>query len=168
MKKILFIATFVLIISPWISAKATGAATEVFIFTQKGCLYCAKTLSYLEALKKDSYPDLTAREFDLRDNPKYFQKYKDFARAYKATADSVPMVYIGDKVIKGYLPDDVRNAIEYCENNDCPNPEKKVAQFVKETPDTSAENSSSNRNLIGWGVLGILGAAVIALIINHL
>lgn len=168
MKKILLLAISILIFSPWLSVGAEGTTPEIFIFTEKGCPYCTKVLERLGELEK-TYPDLKINEFDLRVEPKDYQKYKDFARTYKVAADSVPMTYIGDKVIKGAVLNEIDQAIENCRNNSCPDPEEKVKQFIKDNPDTSPAAVENNRSQIGWIVLGVLGIAVVVIfIINRL
>jgi len=139
------------------SAKAENEKINVIIFTQTGCAYCAKTLAHLDELKKNQYPELEVTEYDLRRDPNYYQTFLNYQNAYGEKADGTPVLFIGNKIIKGYLPNEIDQALEGCKNDVCSNPEERVAAYVKDHP-TVEQQQQKDKTIIGWVILGVIVA----------
>lgn len=164
MKKIL-VALLFLILTPFLAANAEEDTLPVYIFTQTGCPYCAQTLKHLEEVKESTYPELEVIDYDLRQNPGFVQKFSQYQKAYSTYADGVPVTFIGNKVIKGYLPNEIDVALAECKNNtNCVNPEEVVEKYLEENPDAQQE-ASKEKTVMGWVVIGvvIVGGAVLLL-----
>ena len=144
---------------------------NVYIFTQQGCPHCARTLAYLEELKKTEYPQLMVTEFDLKIHPEYFQKYVQFATALNVYSSDwgVPVTFVGDKVVFGELLSDIRAAIETSKVKNSRDTEDIVNDYVKAHPELNpAPVASTSASVIGWVVIGVVGIAVLVLVINKL
>lgn len=166
MKKIFIALTLALMLLPFFPTKAADNPLEVYIFTETGCPYCAKTLSHLEDLKKSTYPNMVVTDFDLRRDPKYFPKYQNFAKAYKLTADAVPMTYIGDKGMKGAVLDQIDSALQICKTQQCQNPDQFVTQYLKDNPGVATPDTASGKSVVGYVILGLIVVAGIVIYIN--
>ena len=154
MKKILILLIIALFV-PFFSVSAADKDLDVYIFTSTGCQYCAQMLSHLEELKETTYPNLKVHEFDLRADPNNYEAFSNYQRAYNITADGVPVTFIGNKVIKGNLPNEVDVALENCNDNDCVNPETIVEDYIKSNP-TAEQTASKEKTLMGWIVIGVV------------
>lgn len=157
MKKIIPVLLLLLLFVFIPSAKAENEKINVVIFTQTGCAYCAKTLAHLDDLKKNQYPELEVKEYDLRRDPSYYQKFINYQSAYSGNADGTPVLFIGNKMIKGYLPNEIDQTLSECKINTCQNPEERVATYVKEHPSTE-QQQQKDKTIIGWVILGVIVA----------
>lgn len=168
MKKIHWLILLMLL-APLFNVLAADKTTEVYIFTQKGCPYCAKAMALLDEMKKNDYPEINVNEFDLKVHPKYVKKYLEFATAYNINPDGVPVIYIGPKTIIGFQETSIREAIETCHLpiSNCLNPNDYVTEQLKNLPSVpDSNNSNSSKTIIGWVVLGVLVVGGGALVIN--
>lgn len=154
MKKIL-ILLIIALLAPMISVSAADKDLDVYIFTSTGCPYCAQMLSHLEELKESTYPDLNIHEFDLRAAPNNYEAFTNYQRAYSTTVDGVPVTFIGNKVIKGNLPEEVEVALADCNENECLNPETIVEDYIKANP-TAEQSASKEKSIMGWIVIGVV------------
>jgi glutaredoxin len=147
---------------------ATPAPINVHIFTQQGCPHCARTLVYLEELKKTEYPQIVVTDYDLKTNPEKYQTYVEFATAFNvfSTALTVPVTFVGDKVIFGEKPSDIRAAIETCKIKQCRDTKDIVAEYVSAHPEVQPAPANSSASIVGWIVLGVVGIAIIVFVIN--
>lgn len=168
MKKILCLI-FLILFLPLFGLSAAEKTTEVYIFTQQGCPYCAKAMALLDEMKKSDYPEINVNEFDMKVHPKYVKKYQEFASAYKISPTGVPVTYVGPKAIIGFEETSLRQAIESCHLpiSDCVNPNDYVAEQLKNLPTINQTNSSGTpQEIVGWVILGILVVGGGVLIIN--
>jgi len=155
MKKIFPLFLILLLFSFIPLARAESEKTKVIVFTQTGCAYCAKSLSHLENLKRDQYPNLEITEYDIRRDPNYYQTFVNYQNAYGSSADGTPVIFIGNKMIKGYLPNEIDKTLENCEMNTCQDPEKFVADYIKEHP-SAAQQQQKDKTVVGWVILGVM------------
>lgn len=168
MKKIYWLVLLMLL-TPLFNLLAADKTTEIYIFTQKGCPYCAKALALFDEMKKGDYSEINVNEFDMKVYPKYVKKYQEFANAYKISPTGVPVTYIGPKAIVGFEETSLRQAIEFCHLpiSDCVNPNDFVAEQLKNLPAGDQTNSSGTpQEIVGWVVLGLLVVGGGVLIVN--
>lgn len=149
---------------------AAPAPINVHIFTQQGCPHCARTLIQLEELKKTEYPQIVVTEYDLKTNPEKYQTYVQFATAFNVFSSSlaVPVTFVGDKVVFGEKPSEIRAAIETCKIKQCRDTKDIVAEYVAAHPEVAPDTTNSSASIVGWIVLGVVGVGVLVLIINKL
>jgi glutaredoxin len=165
MKKLLLLLIVALFV-PFLSVSAADKDLEVYIFTSTGCQYCAQMLSHLDELKETTYPNLKVNEFDLRADPSNYDTFRNYQRAYSTTADGVPVTFIGNKVIKGNLPNEVDVALAECNENECLNPETIVEDYIKANP-TSEQTASKEKSLMGWIVIGVVVVGGVVLLLSR-
>lgn len=142
---------------------------NVYIFTKQNCPHCATVKAQLEELKKTDYPGLIIHEFDMIANPEYVKKYIEFGQAYNSLDPQlgVPFTIVGEKVVHGNIPTEIRGIIELCNIKECKNPETIVADYLKANPQLSNQlNASNNKTIIGWIVISALIIAGVLLWIN--
>lgn len=140
----------------WILAFPTNAqsAMDIFVFTQQGCSHCAKILSFLDTMKSSEFPEIAVHEFDLKQEPKYFALFQDFATAYGTTTAAVPTTFIGAKFVVGDNENELRNALEFYKVpvHDYKNPElfvkEKLAELGKQP--APVQPQSKTEKIIGW------------------
>lgn len=157
MKKLLPLILFCLFFSFANIVHAENNKINLVIFTQTGCQYCAKTLEHLNSLKKDKYPELTIQEYDIREDPNYYQTFMDYQHAYGSTADGTPVTFIGNKAIQGELLEEIDAAIENCKKQQCEDPTSIVAAYVKGHP-SEKQKKTNAKTIIGWIIIGVVVA----------
>jgi len=155
MKKLLPLIMLCLLFGFVPLTKAAENKIDVIIFTQTGCQYCAKALDHINDLKKNTYPEITLKEYDIRRDPSYYQLFTDYQRAYGTSADGTPVTFIGKKIIKGALLEEIDAAINECSQNQCDDPEDLVATFVKENP-SPEQQKANDKTVIGWVIIGVV------------
>ena len=165
MRKLLLLLIVALFV-PMISVSAADKDLDVYIFTSTGCPYCAQMLSHLEELKENTYPNLKIHEFDLREDPKHYDAFTNYQMAYSTVADGVPVSFIGNKVIKGNLQNEVDAALANCNENECLDPESIVADYVKANP-SAKQAASSDKALMGWIVIGVIVVGGVVLLLSR-
>ncbi len=177
-KKFFLLAlSFIFIISGFAFLNITQAQTsdkkmDIYVFTQTGCPYCAKTISFLQTLKNKEYPHLNIHQFNVKNKPEY-EKFVQFTAVYQTSPEAIPITFIGDKFIKGYKENELRSAVEFCSLpvNKCLDAENFVNKKLQEImPKEQQFNFEQERDkkFIGWIVLavGAIGGGV--LLINKL
>ena len=167
-KLIIFIILFIVFV-PLAGQANNSSEIKVHIFTQKGCPHCAEALSLLDKLQETN-GDLTVQEYDLVTNPKYYEKFQQFAWAYNVSTNSVPITFVGNKVIKGFNKEKIEQAIENCSLPvvNCPDAASIVAEELdkaEENPLTDAPIDTKN-NIVGWIVIGVIVIGGGIIIIN--
>ncbi len=134
---------------------ANNEKIEVVVFSQTGCAYCVQMISYLNTLIREQSIPLEITEYDIRQEPKYYELFSAYGRAYGIYADSTPITYIGEKVIRGYLPNEVNSTIENCQIKGCPSPQSIVAAYEKNNP-TTEQQEAKDKMLVGWVVIVVV------------
>lgn len=157
MKKLLSLILLCLFFSLGNVALAEDNKIDVVIFTQTGCQYCAKTLAYLDELKKGAYPSIVVKEYDIRKEPAAYSIFKNYQQAYGDSADGTPVTFIGNKMIKGALLPEIDAALATCKQQQCINPADIVATYVKDNP-TAEQKKSNDKTIIGWIIIGVVVA----------
>ena len=89
----------------------------VYFFRGDGCPHCAAEAIFLEKLQPE-FPSLTVRDFEIWYNAKNAALAGTVAQAMGVRSGGVPLTFIGERVINGYLNDqtsgaDIRRAVEY-------------------------------------------------------
>lgn len=150
-----------------VPAMAQDKATDVYVFSQQGCPYCAKTLTLLEELKSKDYPELKIHEYDMKEHPDYANKFIEFAKAYGADINKVPTTFINKTAIAGFRESDLRQMVEYCHLpvNTCVDPAKFVQEKLSQPTPVQDEKPFTNTarpEVIGWILIGglVVGGAI--------
>jgi glutaredoxin len=116
------------------SAAATGGI-DVVMFWGQGCPHCTAMESFLTQLKSE-YPTLKVHAFEVFQSEENRNLLLAYAAAYDTQVTGVPALFIGSRVIKGNLQEEVRSAVEDCRLHGCPSPLTRVAPAQ---PPTSPE-----------------------------
>lgn len=104
---------------------------EIYYFYGSTCPVCKKTTSFLEGLKEE-YSSLKINYYEVfgnKENAKFFLQLLEACGEEKIVR--VPVIFIGDEVISGYLSDEItgqkiEKAIKNCLEKECPNPLDKI------------------------------------------
>lgn len=166
MKKFTFIFFLCLILTPVFfsgaetSSAAAGKPIDVYIFTQTGCPHCANAIAFLNNYKTTVNSNLTIQEFDLVAHREYAAKFFQFAAAYNAPTEAVPVAFVGDKFVAGDRLDNLKSLLDDCNLRACVDPE----QYANDHPAQASTNApQKDKSIAGYAVLGavIVGAGLI-------
>ena len=166
MKKTIYLFVLILLTFGFLQpVLAQNDKMDIFIFTQKGCTYCAQAIELLNKLKNTDYPNIEIHEYDLVQNPKSYKKLVDFSNAYQISTQTVPLIFISDKAIDGFQETNIRSLIDYNYNNleNYQNPEDFVKENLNNNPNNP--NNSNTESYVGWIVLVVLGIGVVAFVV---
>jgi len=115
---------------------------EVYFFYVDTCPYCQQTMLFLaDLVNNNSLIEVSA--YNIKDNADNQDLFYQTGRAYGISADGVPALFIGDKVIDGYYPVEIENAIDNCLALECVSLEERLKTYQKfagATEDYSVEN----------------------------
>jgi glutaredoxin len=169
MRKIILVIFFLTIIFP-IVGRAAGNPVELYFFEGQGCPHCARMTSYLEGLKAD-YPNLVVKNFEVyfnKDNQNLFAK---MAAVYNSDSSSIPVIFIGDQVIRGEDYEGVKNAVDKCSTEVvCASPADKLGAADINSNTNVSVNTDGKNEVVGWVVIGavvVFGALMIYLAIKR-
>ncbi|MBU1292149.1 hypothetical protein KKH07_01510 [Patescibacteria group bacterium] len=112
-------------------ALAQEDKVKLYFFYGDGCSNCAKAEKFL-AQMEDKYPQLEIISYEVfnnKENAKLFLEFLEACNEEKIVR--VPIIFIGQEVIKGYLNDQtagalIEKAIQECTDNQCLDPLNKV------------------------------------------
>ncbi|MBU1131998.1 hypothetical protein KKC32_01955 [Patescibacteria group bacterium] len=169
MKKILALLLFSFFFLPFIPARAESKPINVYVFTEQGCSHCANVKSYLQTLTRDEFPGINVIEKDLRTDPDAYQGYVDFATAYgiMSATVSVPITYVGEKAIQGDVLREIHSAIALCDLKECKDPAQVVKEYFANNSNAKPTvETSSNQELLGYVIIGILIIGGIVIFLN--
>ena len=146
MKNIIFgIFLVLIIIFPWIPTQIQAEEPiNIYLFYGDGCPHCEDLKFYLDNEILPQNPNVSLLEYEVWNNQDNADFYLEFAEAFGIKPGSVPKLFIGDKVIEGYLDDDttgreIENVIVSYEGQEYPDPLDRV-QGKLESTDESTEN----------------------------
>lgn len=166
MRKSFILLFSIFILTPFFFANAetqsavAGKPVDVYIFTQTGCPHCANAIAFLNNYKATANPNLTIQEFDMVAHREYVGKFFQFAAAYNAPTETVPVVFVGDRFVAGDRLDNLKSLLDDCGARACVDPE----QYVNDHPtQTSTSAPQTDKSIAGYVVLGvvIVGAGLI-------
>lgn len=134
MKKFLF--SIIIIFSFLFSLKAFASEPiNLYLFWGDGCPHCEKEIIFLNEFKKEN-PNINLVGFEIYRNVDNAMLFQQFARELNANISGVPALFIGDKYFVGYsseiTPTQVRNRVNYCLENSCPDPFLKFFDIQEE------------------------------------
>jgi len=139
-------------------------AVEVYFFYIDTCSYCQQTMSFLADLV-NSNSLIKVRAYNIKDNLDNQALFYQTGRAYGVSADGVPTLFIGNKVIDGYYPAEIENEINNCLTLECVSPEERLKmyqKFANETEDYSVEHYLKLRWLfIGAFIVFVISMGII-------
>jgi hypothetical protein len=134
-----------------------GAAvlTEVYVFVSKNCAYCEQVTYYLDNLKKSGAP-ISVHRLEISDNSDNLELFQRFSGAYDYFSGSIPAIFIGDRVISGFYPEQILAQIKKCSATACIDPQLIVEEYNK-----SVAASSNGITLPGGFLFGAIALASI-------
>ncbi len=127
----LLVMLMLLALNPFSLSEATAANHPIlYLFWGDGCPHCEKEKEFLNTLY-ERYPEVEMRWFETWNHPEFAQLADALRQAYKIERSSVPMTFIGEWGVIGYLSDEVtgRNIekqVYDCLQNECVDPLKKL------------------------------------------
>lgn len=152
--------TITMILFPLFALAQSPNTVDVFFFHQNGCPHCEEMKIVLAGLvRNDKTIKISAYEVssDLNNQALFIE----MAKAYGASPDGLPMLFIGDKAIDGNYPAQVENEITKCLSLGCASPMERLENSTVSKPDNAlAEDLMKLR----WIVL-ILAIIFIAVLI---
>ncbi|NQV00770.1 MAG: hypothetical protein HQ537_01420 [Parcubacteria group bacterium] len=106
---------------------------DIYFFYGDTCPVCKKVKVLLESSIKE-YPLFEIKSYEVfgnKENAKFFLQLLESCGEEKIVR--VPVVFIGDEIIRGYLSDGttgqiIEKAIKNCSEKECPNPLDKINQ----------------------------------------
>ena len=115
------------------SADKQEETVDIYFFYGSTCPVCKKVEVLLESSIKE-YPLFEIKSYEVfgnKENAKFFLQLLEACGEEKIVR--VPVVFIGDEIIRGYLSDGttgqvIEKAIENCLEKECPNPLDKINQ----------------------------------------
>jgi len=136
-KKFFLIFLFsLLLILPEVSR--AESPIPIYFFYGQDCPYSLKEKEFLINLRK-KYPSLEIYSFEVYYNQENKNLLEAMASSYKIKLYSLPITFIGDRAISGYLDKEtsereIENLIKNCLNKNCPDPKefllnKKITLF---------------------------------------
>lgn len=143
---------------------------NVYLFTSgdsSQCPYCQRAINYFKIMQKGQFPNMTLLHYPLSKDPKYYEKFQYFAKAYNIQNEMVPVVFIGERAVLGYEPNEYKELLTSCTNNPCIDPEDYLIEKVQTDPDFSEESSLgrlSNPVILAWvGIIIFLALVLIGI-----
>lgn len=156
------------------SPLVTNGQQEIIIhfFYGEGCTYCKQEEDYLKILK-NRYPSLVIEKHEVWNDEKNSQLMEELSFLYGEKNTAVPLAFIGEKMLVGYLGEAVtgkalEEEIKKCLENFCRDPFSKVETrkptvILEEIPSTQDSETISLPDKIvafigGIILIGILSA----------
>lgn len=136
MKKIFWILLIIIFLNSVIKVEFSLAqqdSVSLYFFYGTTCPHCKKAEKFLENLK-ERYPKLQVKSYEVFGNKKNANLLLRFFEACGEEKQvRVPAVFIGDKVIIGYLSDEtsgvqIEDAINQCLQKPCPDPLERLEE----------------------------------------
>jgi glutaredoxin len=109
----------------------TPQVNEVIIheFYNNGCPHCQNLNKWWDEIKP-KYPTLVIVQYETSDMANA-DKFRAMAGAFNAGASSVPTLFIGEKVIVGFDPEQIEAEIKNCLEKKCISSAEKVPGWQK-------------------------------------
>ena len=109
----------------------TPQVNEVIIheFYNNGCPHCQSLNKWWDEIKP-KYPTLVIVQYETSDAANA-DKFRAMAKAFNAGANSVPTLFIGEKVIVGFDPEEIEKEILACTTKKCIDAITKVPELQK-------------------------------------
>jgi len=115
------------------SADKQEKKVDIYFFYGSTCPVCKKVQALLESsIKEYSFIEIKSYEvFGNKENAKFFLQLLESCGEEKIVR--VPVVFIGNEIIRGYSSDEItgqiiEKAIKNCSEKECPNPLDKINQ----------------------------------------
>jgi len=138
---------------------------NLYLFWGDGCPHCAEEKAYLSQILPN-YSNAKLNKFEIYFNQDNVRLMQEVSTKMDANASGVPFLIIGDQTFigfsKGNTDNEIKNRIEYCTNNVCPD---SVASIVKgeevsENKDQkTSPDSSESKNMVNIPIIGKVNAA---------
>ncbi len=95
----------------------------LYLFWGEGCPHCAEEKEFLKLLYQQ-YPELEMRWFEIWDHPEFAKLADALRESYEEKITSVPMTFLGDRAIIGFLSYEetgiqIQEQVKACLEQDC-------------------------------------------------
>jgi hypothetical protein len=174
MKKAIIVFVLLALCVAGFAQQAQKGSITMYFFWGQGCPHCEEMKSFIQEMQ-NTYPQLTVKSLETRNDPANNLLFNDMAKAYNKTADGVPGTFIGDKMIVGYAKGEtdieVKAAINDCIKNGCADPDQKLAEYLKTHPATTTTTlpgfkpAGADPMIMGFAALVVV--ILLALIIKN-
>ncbi|MFC1613328.1 glutaredoxin family protein [Patescibacteria group bacterium] len=161
----LTVLSFVLLFFAFKLHAESPNTSEVYFFYVDTCPYCQQTMVFLANLVKNN-PLIEVSAYNIGDNIDNQGLFYQMGRAYGISADGVPTLFIGDKVIDAYYPAEIENAINNCLTFKCISPEERLKAYQK-FDETTENYSIENYLKLRWLLIGLFVVFVVIASIFH-
>ena len=153
------------------ASAAPGKATLYFFWGQ-GCPHCEEMKPFIAQIQ-NANPQITVKSREVFQDQTNAGLFAAMGDAYGKAESGVPTVFIGDKMIVGYVKGtsdkNVTDEINVCLNAGCPDPDQILADYVKVHPTTTMATTTTlpqNGQTGGMDTaILIIGVAVVVLIV---
>jgi thiol-disulfide isomerase/thioredoxin len=174
MKKAIIVFILLALSAMCFAQQAEKGSINMYFFWGQGCPRCEEMKPFINEMQ-NTYPQLSVKSLETRNDPANNQLYNAMAQAYNQTAEGVPASFIGDQMIVGYAKGqtdvELKSAIENCIKNGCIDPDRKLAEYVKEHPTTTTttlpEPKPAAADPMIMGFAGLVVVAMVVLIIKN-
>lgn len=140
-KKIIAISALLMVL--FASSAKAEASLNTYLFYGEGCPHCAKERLFLFNVLKNEYPSLQIYEYEVYNNRSNSLLLQKVGQSLDADIGGVPFLVIGDKYFIGYAdsitPSEIKNRVEECLNNSCPDTVANILGLNKEVKETPAK-----------------------------
>lgn len=171
MKKTLIVFALLVMANACGAQQASKETINMYFFWGQGCSHCEEMKPFIQELQ-NTYPQLSVKSLETFKNAENNRFFKEMVKAYNKSSDGVPGTFIGDRMFEGYskgtTDKDITSVIESCIKNGCPDPDQKLAEYLKEHPATTTttlqEPKPPEADPMVTAFAAILAVAMLALI----
>ncbi len=123
-----------------------GNPVELYFFWGDGCPHCAKMKPVLAELEGE-YPGLDVKHFEVYYNESNLELLQQMIEAYGRHSNAVPVTFIADTMIEGYMgsytDEKLEGIINECLLHECVSPEQKLQAHLNPTTTSAAPTTTS-------------------------
>lgn len=134
-KKFLFLLIFFFFAFPFFVKAEDPQKIEIDFFWRIGCPHCAAEEVFLEKMTQ-KYPEIEIKSFEISSSAENITLLQKLSRIYNTKLAGVPVTFIGEKAIVGFLNETTTGAaieaeIKKCLSEKCINPLDKIEPKIK-------------------------------------
>ncbi|MBU1177363.1 MAG: thioredoxin family protein [Patescibacteria group bacterium] len=149
-------------------AFAQDNVVEIYYFYGSTCPVCKKVTSLLEEFR-EKYPSLKINYYEVfgdKENAKFFLQLLEACGEEKIVR--VPVMFIGDEVIRGYLSEEVtgkkiEEVINNCLEKECPSPLDKINKCDLHDEPCACKEDTKEDQIISYPFIGNINLSSMSL-----